>query len=88
MTGQAQGISGMSLVCRENEEDEHGATAHSGSLSSEAPVVAQPTLGSLELSIVLTSKHISGLLPSTSSLYFRDFSSCWFFKFPELIANI
>lgn len=44
VTGQAQGISGASLVYRENEEDEHGATAHSGSLSSEAPVVAQPAL--------------------------------------------
>lgn len=54
VTGQAQGVSGVSLVCRE-DEDGHEATAHSGSLSSEAPVVAQPALGSLELSIVPTS---------------------------------
>lgn len=37
----------MFLVCRESEEEERGAVAHSGSLSSKAPALAQPALGAL-----------------------------------------
>lgn len=42
VTWQLWGVSGVSLVCREREEDEHGAAAHSGTHSSKAP--AWPSL--------------------------------------------
>lgn len=58
------GVPGVFLVCREGEEDEHGAAAHSGSLSSEAPALAQHALGRLELSYFQPQSMSVGFSPA------------------------
>lgn len=58
------GVPGVFLVCRGSEEDEHGAAAHSGSLSREAPALAQPALRRLELSYFRPQSMSVGFSPA------------------------